>query len=350
MTWLLERGDVDGAARWLDNLPPGSVAAIRVSTQRAIKRGRLDDATKTLKDLLAKPQNADDERNRLIIVAQVAEELGPLEPKMFGYADAAWNRLLNKDPNRNLDYAAFLIRRKDPAKIPQIVAACRRAYDSGNKAGAVQQALTALRAFRDSGDKWNKALSEVVTWLPQRGDADLGLNLLQDSEFAEIVGKFDRQEELLRKYLGDFPAKDQRRAIVLNNLAYLLAVRGHAEEATPFIDETIDILGPLGSVRDTKGMIELGRNKPKSALEEFQKSIEDDGPSAMKYYHLARAQLLLGNQAEAEESLNKSKELGLKTEDLGRLEIDTYKEFVKQMQAAGLTVQDITQAAIEKKL
>lgn len=349
IAWLLQRGDIDSASRWIENLPPGSVASIRVSAQQAVRRGKANDAANMLRELLKNPRDAADERQRLIVVAQVAEELGSLESGMYRYADAAWKRLVQKHPDKALEFAAYLTRRKDPAKITEIVQTCQVAAKSGNVVGAVQQGLSGLRMSRSTNPVWLSALEEIRKLLPQRSDADPALITLQDSEFHEIAGDFEKQEQLLREYIRDYPTKNQRRAIVLNNLAYLLAVQGKGEEAVPFIDETISILGPLGSVRDTKGMIELARNQPQAALDEFQKSIEDDGPSAMKYYHLARAYMQLGDQKEAENALNKSKELGLTTMDLGPLEIDTYKQFVKELQAAGMTVQDITQASVDKQ-
>jgi cellulose synthase operon protein C len=349
ITWLLQRGDLDTASRWIDNLPPGSVAAIRVSTQQAVRRGRSTDAANVLKELLKNPRDANDEKQRLMVVAQVAEELGAIEARMFPYADAAWSRLVKKYPEKSLDFSAYLIRRKDPAKITEIMAACKTAFDAGNRIGAIQQGLAGLRMSRAAGDKWKAAADELQKWMAERDGSDRALLLLQDSEFAEISANFDQQEQFLRTYLTEFPKQDQRRAIVLNNLAYLLAIRGNSEEASPLIDEVLEILGPLGSVRDTKGMVELARNQPQAALKEFESSIEDDGPTAMKYYHLARAHMQLGNQKEAEEALGKSKELGLTTVDLGPLEIDTYKQFVKEMQAAGMAVQDITQASVDKQ-
>lgn len=344
LQWLIEHGDLNSAARWASNLPPGTVASIRVQGLTALKEGRPEVATQLLKDVLSAKVDAKGQLIRLKIVAQLAEEFAATEPKMNSYAEGAWKQLVTKAPENALEFAGYLARLKKFERLKDCIAVCQTVFDQGNQLGAIQQALVAVRPHRGAGPAFDTAMATIGQWIAKRQSADPKLVLLQDCEYAEISGDFAQQEALLRKYLEQYPEKEPRRAVVLNNLAYLRSIQeGGAEESLKMAQEAVDILGPVGSIRDTIGMAELARGKAKEAAEEFQLSIDDDGPTAMKYFHLALARLQAKEEEAAREALTKAEELGLSAAELGTLEMPSYRELIKQMKAAGLSVTDLTQ-------
>jgi len=88
-------------------------------------------------------------------------------------------------------------------------------------------------------------------------------------------------------------------AAIRNNLAYILAVleRG-GSEALELSNQAIDVLGPTPDLLDTRSLANLVAGQFPAAVADARQSITDS-PSAMKYFHLARALLASGDRQAA---------------------------------------------------
>jgi tetratricopeptide (TPR) repeat protein len=142
-----------------------------------------------------------------------------------------------------------------------------------------------------------------------------------------LEGRYEEAERYYRRVLDLSP----EHAYAMNNLAWLLALKGgeNRKEALMRINKAIEISGPEPSLLDTRGVIYLSLGDRK-ALDDLQQAT-DDGPSASKYFHLARAQLELGDPIAAQDALNKAMVAGLKPESLHPLEQPMYDNVVSRI-------------------
>ena len=67
---------------------------------------------------------------------------------------------------------------------------------------------------------------------------------LEYAELLDLQGRYPELEEIYMRLLKNPHVLGVQRALVLNNLAYLLAVQNKAGDSRKFIDEAIGILGP----------------------------------------------------------------------------------------------------------
>jgi len=122
--------------------------------------------------------------------------------------------------------------------------------------------------------------------------------------------------------------KDITRAVVLNNLAFLVALAGNEAETgndpLKLVQEAEHILGPTSDILDTRAVVYTAQGKYDAAIEDLNYAVTAD-PAAPKYFHLAVAQLGAGNNSKAIDAWQKAHEL---TDDvrstLNRMEFDLY--------------------------
>ncbi len=134
---------------------------------------------------------------------------------------------------------------------------------------------------------------------------------------ADLRGRFAEAEGYYRQVI----AVDANNPRALNNLAWLLALRGRkGEEALPLIQRAIDLYGPRPDLLDTRALVYL-------ALERFDKARADlkaaiaDTPTATRYLHLARVCRTADDADGAAAALREAKALGLKRAQLHPVEL-----------------------------
>ena len=118
------------------------------------------------------------------------------------------------------------------------------------------------------------------------------------------------------------------RAVVLNNLAFLVALAGNEAETgvdpLKLVQEAEQILGPTADILDTRAVVYIAQGKYDAAIDDLTYSVTDN-PTASKYFHLAVAQLGAGNNSKAIDAWGKAHEM---TKDvrstLNRMEFDQY--------------------------
>ena len=159
--------------------------------------------------------------------------------------------------------------------------------------------------------------------------------MMVKAEGLEVMEKYDEAVVAYEEVL-DSGVEARQRAIALNNLAYLLAnTNQRLDESDQMIDEALFILGPLSDILDTRAVIRIAREEYDLAVEDMNLAISID-PTASKYYHLAQANALAGNQEEALKAWKSAREMKIEKEDLPLIEQQSYdstEKLIKQIQA-----------------
>jgi tetratricopeptide (TPR) repeat protein len=176
------------------------------------------------------------------------------------------------------------------------------------------------------------------TWFAEakQNDPENLTYLIQQAEFEDVLGNYDEAEKWLRTYMETSSVSSLQKAVVANNLAYMLALKGESDESLKLVDFAMNILGPTADLRDTLGMVHLANQKPVMALKEFEAAISDGGATAFKYVHVAMAQLFNGKKVQAAAAVKESVRKGLETFQLTKLEFENYRTMVDQLKEEGL--------------
>ena len=147
------------------------------------------------------------------------------------------------------------------------------------------------------------------------------------ADFREMEGRFDDSIELYRDLLARPDVKEQRRAVIQNNLAYLLVTRGAEKdlaEARSLIDDAVKELGPIGGVLDTRGLIRLAQGDAKAAAADFKAAVAPP-PTAMNYLPSVRSRKKAGDAASARGSVREGEGLKLDLKLLSPSERQAYQ-------------------------
>jgi tetratricopeptide (TPR) repeat protein len=113
---------------------------------------------------------------------------------------------------------------------------------------------------------------------------------------------------------------DKDNIVALNNLAWLLAQRsGKGDEALQWMNHALEIAGPRPELLDTRAIVYLTLKRSDLALADLERA-SSDTPTAMHYFHMARAQVLGENAQAAADALREAKKRGLKRKHLHPIE------------------------------
>jgi tetratricopeptide (TPR) repeat protein len=247
----------------------------------------------------------------------------------------------------SFELAKFLGEYRDPQKCFDKL---QELYKPENVNDVLAVALSVARSKRDkSGDKYDAAIQR---WL----DADLRENpdsitlLVTQADLYDLQKKYDEAADVYRKLLARQDLKDIRRAVVLNNLAFLLALldssKTGGDDALKLANEAADIMGPNSDILDTRAIVLISRKDYKGAIADLELAVTDN-PTASKYYHKARAHYLAGENKAAVDAWAKAEALGLNKEALNRMEYEQYDDLKQKIDQ--LRKQSVTQAEVTRK-
>jgi tetratricopeptide (TPR) repeat protein len=300
---------VDRAERLLQNTlaPLTSPAARGVRILRArqlVHDGKQDDAAKVLESWLPRPLP----QNQLPLLLDVAGQMEGLEL----YADA--ERLLKEYQGQSpiagkMALAGFLGRRGD---IDQSFAMLDEARAEVPLIEVVSAGLVNLRNYpekvtdaqRKQLEDWGKAAVSESTD-PQR------MKFAQ-AELYDLLGRYDEVERIYREMLSDPNLPAGTRAVLQNNLSFVLAganpTPARGAEALKLIQDAIKVLGPSSDLIDTRALAYMAQGKYDQAAADIRLAVRDR-PTTSKYYHLAQVEKQLGNLGAAKEAIVKAEEL-----------------------------------------
>ena len=159
----------------------------------------------------------------------------------------------------------------------------------------------------------------------------------------ELQEKFDESIAAYKSLLSRDDAPDMVRAAALNNYAFLLAVRRQSpadlETALNAVNESIELIGPLSDILDTRALVYLGQQQYQQAADDMKLALKSN-PTASKYYHLAAALLGIGDQQGALAAWEKAKAEKISPEAISRAErpaLEAFMKKIEQVAAPGAT-------------
>lgn len=345
---LIQRGDrssLETATRHVGRMreiDPRHVATFELTVRLADKLDRQEAAAKYLMDAVpdlskvASISNVD--AQRLSMLANLFVELDDLDN-----AERIYREMARIDPNRIPALAAFL---GEHRSVEQAFEKLNEVYAPERIPPIVQVALVVVRKQREKvGDKFD---AQIQQWL------DTGLRenpnsitlLMDQADFYDIQKRYTDAAAVYSDLLKRSDLTGIRRAIVLNNLAFLVALAGPSAkvDADPLklVEESKDIMGPNSDILDTRAVVHISRKQYQEAIEDLELSVTDN-PTASKYFHKAQAHLLAGQNRAAVEAWEKAEELGLDHDAVNLMEVellDNLKAKIEQIRGNSVTQAD----------
>jgi tetratricopeptide (TPR) repeat protein len=197
---------------------------------------------------------------------------------------------------------------------------CERALRTCSPEAVASTGLTILSTARATKAQRQRVGSWLETAL--RRDPRNDVVRIHLAVLRTLQERYQEAETLYRR-LADTD-KANVRAMAMNNLAWLLVMRGSKpDESMDLLRRAMELTGPEPGLLDTRALVYLKLGKSQPAIEDLQSAIAA-APTASAYFHLARAHHLARNRAAAKLALKKATELGLVPESLHPLERRDY--------------------------
>jgi tetratricopeptide (TPR) repeat protein len=175
------------------------------------------------------------------------------------------------------------------------------------------------------GDRYDQQVAELVA-ASVREDPESAERLVNRAEMYEVMEKYDEAIKAYEDVMNRHELPENAQAAVMNNLAFLLAqTNQRLDEAEELVDAAIEILGPVADALDTRAVVRMARKDYPGAVEDMTLALAID-PTAIKYYHMAKAQALAGNAEGALEAWQKAQEMEIKKESLPLIEQPGFAE------------------------
>src|SRR5690606_38719947 len=160
---------------------------------------------------------------------------------------------------------------------------------------------------------------------------------LKQAECRDQQGRYEDAAVIYRTMLEKEDVTGQTRAVVCNNLAYMLAL-GVAKSNSPnegvnYINEAVRLLGPVCDILDTRAVVYMRRGDYKSAADDLKLAVID-APTSSKYFHLALAYDGLSQMSEARDAWEKAEKLGLTRDSVNVLEQEQYDKVAAKLKGS----------------
>ncbi len=328
---LLARGDAASIDRAvavvgdLQRIAPGAPATFDLTVRIADKRGQQKQVAEALRRRLP---NLDDPTKELdaatkqsaILMASLLTDL-----KDYDSAEKIYRSLTARDPNLSFDLARFLGMHRSPEQCFEMLSGL---YKPDNVSQVLDVAMAVARLQRDkTGDKFD---AQIQRWIDAglRENPDAVSMLIVQADLYDLQKRYEDTANLYRKLLDRKELVGIPRAVVLNNLAFILPLSEKSpanSDAMKLVAEATEILGPSSDILDTRAVVLMSLDKYKEAIADLQLSVTDN-PTPAKYFHLAKAYLGANNSRAAVEAWEKAEGLGLTRDSLNRMEFDDYEK------------------------
>ncbi|HEX4144385.1 MAG TPA: tetratricopeptide repeat protein [Pirellulales bacterium] len=336
---LIEHNELQKIDNWLAKLeeaapvavqPAGNIT-VQLKARWLAKQEKTAEAIELVKGLVSDPITPE-QLPRLGLIVGLLEEL-----KDNADAEKYMGQWYEADPDQILSYAAFLGRQ---GKLDEAFALLETARDKQPLPNVCAAALEIVRFNSEKpATEPKKTLEE---WLHQAieaaptGAESVRLQFLL-VELQDLEERYDDSIKIYRALLAGSDLSEQQRAVVENNLAFMLITRGsgnNVAEAKGLIDKAVNHLGPVAGVLDTRGLIRLASGDAQEALADFKTAVTES-PTAVNYFHLALAEEKLGNASGASDAFEKAEELKLDSKALSPTEKRDFKRLHKSSAKPG---------------
>jgi Tfp pilus assembly protein PilF len=216
-------------------------------------------------------------------------------------------------PEGALILAQFLARR---GNVAEAMALCEKAWQTCPPLSAAVASVGVVQAPQAQPEQRGRVEQWLQSALARHADLSVPI-LALTAELYEVQGRYPDAVRAYRKCLDSEP----RNALVLNNLAFLLANTGSSlDEALAMINTAIEVAGPRSELLDTRAAVYLKRNQPDLAIKDSLQAVSQDGKPAA-YCRLALGYLATKNRVAAEEAFRKAGgATGIKSEEFHPLD------------------------------
>ena len=314
----------------LKELAPGSAAMFELTVRLANKRGKQEAAHNELLRRQPKIDGTTEVTRPLELAVRLFGGLF-VELNDLDSAEKLYKALAARDPTKSYGFAMFLGQHRS---VDQCFELLNQIYQPDRIADILGVALTVVREKRDQvGDKYD---ATIQGWL-DRGLLDnpdsITLLMLQ-ADLNDIQKRYSDAAAIYRKLLDRSELTGTRRAVVLNNLSFLVSLEGSAAsnvDPLKLVNEAASILGPNSDILDTRAVAYMAKGQYSQAIEDLRDAVTDN-PTPTKYFHLAEAYLGTGEKRSAADAWTKAEELGLGREILNRMEHDKYEKLKQQIE------------------
>jgi tetratricopeptide (TPR) repeat protein len=326
-------------------MAPNDIRTIQLMAQLGGKTGKQQQVRTYLLGLLPKvtdPAKIDEKQIPLMeFVASLLVSLGDLDN-----AEKVYRLIVARDPNKTLALVDFLGTHRDVAQSMNML---ESVYKPDVTEPITRVAIAVIRARRDEiGEKYD---SQVQSWL-DRGlleNPDSIPLLMLLAEFADVEKNYDEAAEIYKKLLTRDDVTGITRAIVLNNLAFLVALAGNEAEAgvdpLKLVQEAAQILGPTADILDTEAVVYIAKEDYQKAIRDLENSLTDN-PTAAKYFHKAVAHLGVGENTAAIKAWDDAHKLHKDVRStLNRMEFENYDHTKAKIEQIRSQSQSLTRAA-----
>ena len=339
----LSHGEIDGAQRNVDklqSLAPDNPVVSHFQAQILAKRGSKERAVQLIISKFA-PQNPTiADIDKLLTAAGLLEQIDAVTEANKFYLDY-YN--LETKPEKYLRYAAFLGRKGSPGlagplRLDNAFAELQKGVDNG--VSEVTAINAGVQIIRNRSEAISRQYDNFIeSWLrrarlndPDNKDSN---RILAEAEFRDLQGKHSETIDLYSQLLPRAEVSGKLRAMVLNNLAYNLAMQEKdLQNAQTYIAQAISIYGPIGEFLDTRAMVNLAEGKIDDAKRDLVESIQDD-PTAIKHLHMAPVYMEADELNQARVEWQKALNLGLTEGSISNLELNKYKKLKGRLGEAG---------------
>jgi tetratricopeptide (TPR) repeat protein len=331
---LLERGTVNRTRRHLEKLielAPNSMSTLELLARVSARMGQEQQARAALGRALPAGGDLTKLTDEQLPVAEkiadlLAEELNDEETalKIYQY-------LVTRDPKKVLKLAEFVGRRRD---VDESFKYLEQVYNPQVASAIVQVALSVIRERRDDvGSQFDKQIQDWIDGGLRENPYLISLQM-QQAEFYDAQERYDEAAKAYRELLKRDDLQGMSRAIVLNNLSYLLALKGDAsanEEAMRLVREAVTILGPQPDILDTRAVVFISQKQFEDAIADLELSVTDK-PTASKYFHKAVAHLGANQNTDALFAWNEAVKLGLSRDSISPMEREQFERAEDQIE------------------
>lgn len=312
-------------APWLSILEksePDSAVTLGSRARLLDRAGKKQEALALLRGMIARPLERK-QFDRARYAAGVMEEIQQLDA-----ARQTLEELAAVEPAARLDLAEFLGRRQ---LLPEALDRCEEALKTVPAERVLTTAVAILNIAPDRARP--EDFRRVEAWFRAPGKPELDKAVvLQLANLLELQHRFPELTRLYQDFLARNDVSERERAVVYNNLVYLLAAqRRDLRNAREMIEQAIAVLGPSPQLRDTRALVLLASGQNREAIEELRQVVADS-PSGLNCFHLALACAATNDLPAAQQAMRlASNSFQLKPEQVPTIERSSYQQLLAKL-------------------
>ena len=331
---LLKRedyGEAERVLRRLQKIDPRSTSTLELTARVLAEKGDVQRATLVIRELLPRSLadiDKDERARRLAAIERVGlllTDLGILDD-----AEKVYRQLYKLSPSTGLSLAEFLGTHREAEEAFAILKKIRDALINASmpRSAVIEKGLRVIaRRGTEIDPSFAKTVGEWLDAELRENPGSIGLMVFK-ARYYEITEKYQEARDTYLGLLERPGLSGVHRAVVLNNLAFLLAsvdlAPGDADRAEELVEEAIGILGPTTDILDTRGLVRLAQGRVDEAISDFELSVTDK-PSAEKYFHLVEAYLAANRHQDAARAWANAEELQLSPAKLNGMRRPSYQ-------------------------